>query len=965
LDRRYGGEKKGEDEVKSILKLTLGASVAALTAATGAWAQDAASPEAADAGDIVVTGSRVISNGANSPTPLTTITAETLLATTPASVPDALNKMPVFQGSTQPRSAGGSEVMAGQNIINLRNLGAQRVLVLLDGHRVTPTNPDGTTSIDILPLDLMKKVDVVTGGASAVYGSDAVSGVVNFILDKKFSGIKADVNGGISTYGDGASYKVSLVAGTDLFGGNGHIEFAGSHYERNAVNMVDRPYGSQFWAQTGSGATNNPYVMTSNVTRPTAPFGGRITCGGCSIDGFQFLSGSAVAPFNVGTTTGTGNVSSGGDGGRGKYGTALNELRTTSLFGRFSYDVAPDTTFYVQGSYARQSALGYWFPIKIGPGSTGTMFKNNPYLSSAVQTQLGNNGLNDGTNTFSIGEFVDLGTTGNAGTNGVNETWSVNTGIEGTLGRFNWNVNYTHGSTTQTLESLNNQNFQKLYASLDSVNTPTGVKCYAATQAATAAAYANCVPINPFGAGSVTRDALNWITQTTFYRAKNTLDNVSASLAGTLFDGWAGPIKGAVAAEARWNKLAIESNALPNALVDCTGLRICSPTQTLWAGGVTPVSASNNVWEVSGELAVPLLKDSALAQDLTLNLAGRYTKYSTSGSVGTWKVGLDYHVNDWLRFRGTISSDIRAPSLYELFKPLTSQGVGFNDQHYFDTVTQTYGRQTNVTQRTGGNPNLVPEKARTYTAGIVLTPLPGLTASVDYYNVKIDNAITVISGIDAATQALCEASGGTSIYCTLYDRPLPFSDRTQANHPTFVYSQTLNSAMRQIKGWDFEVGYAFDWHGRWNARVLANYQPTNLQQLFVGAPVTIPGAPPVNSLIAKTHVTAYLSYESNGWAIGLQNRWHSRIDKRITDSPLIPQNYVDPYASSANYLDINIQKDFQIGGTKVTPYINVQNLFNAKGEVYSTSAVQGIYYPVSQDDDIMGRYFTIGVRVRM
>lgn len=959
--------------MKSMLKLTLGASIVALTTATGAWAQDAApeAPEAADASDIVVTGSRVISNGANSPTPLTTISAETLLATTPASVPDALNKLPVFQGSTQPRSAGGSEVMAGQNIINLRNLGTQRVLILLDGHRVTPTNPDGTTSVDILPLDLMKRVDVVTGGASAVYGSDAVSGVVNFILDKKFSGIKADVNGGISTYGDGASYKVSLVAGTDLFDGNGHIEFAGSHYERNAVAMTNRPYGAQFWAQTGSGSASNPYVMTSNVTRPTAPFGGRITCGGCSIDGYQFLSGSAAAPFNVGQLTGTGNVSSGGDGGRGKYGTTLNELRTTSLFGRFSYDVAPETTFYVQGSYARQSALGYWFPIKIGPGSTGTMFKNNPYLSSTVQTQLGNNGLNDATNKFSIGEFVDLGTTGNAGTNGLNETWSVNTGFEGALGRFNWTFNYTHGSTTQTLESLNNQNFTNLLASLDAVNTPTGVKCYAATQAATAAAFANCVPINPFGAGSVTRDALNWITQTTFYRATNTLDNVSASIAGTLLDGWAGPIKGAVAAEARWNKLGIVSNALPNENVDCANipqLRLCPTSGTLaqWAGGVMPVQASNNVWEVSGELAVPLIKDAAFAQDLTLNLAGRYTKYSTSGSVWTWKAGLDYHVNDWLRFRGTISSDIRAPSLYELFKPLTSQGVGFNDQHYQDPVTGNRGIQVNVNQLTGGNPNLVPEKARTYTAGIVLTPLPGLTASIDYYSVKIDNAITVISGIDLATQQLCEASGGSSVYCTLYDRPLPFSDRTENNKPTNVYSRTLNSAMRQIKGWDFELGYAFEWHGRWNARVLANYQPTNLQQLFTGAPVTIPGAPPVGTLIAKTHVTAYLNYESaNGWSIGLQNRWHSRIDKRVSDNPLIPGNYVDPYASSANYLDINIQKDFQIGGTKVTPYINVQNLFNAKGEVYSNSAVQGIYYPVSQDDDVMGRYFTIGVRVRM
>ena len=945
--------------MKTMLKLTAGASLMALTTATTAWAQAAPvdRAEAVDPDDIVVTGSRVITSGANSPTPLTTITAETLLATTPASVPDALNKMPVFQGSTQPRSAGNSQTMAGQNIINLRNLGPQRVLVLFDGHRVTPTNQDGTVSIDTLPLDLMQRVDVVTGGASAVYGSDAVSGVVNFVLDKKFSGIKADVNGGVSTYGDGAGYKVSLVAGTDLFGGNGHIVFAGSHYERNGVDMVDRPYGSQFWVQTGTGAPDKPYTMTPNATRPTAPYGGRITCGGCGIDGYQFLSGSAVAPFNVGTPTGSGNVSSGGDGGQGKYGTALNQLRTTSLFGRFSYDVAPDTTFYLQGSYARQSALGWWFPIKIGPGTTGTMFKNNPYLSPAIRTQLGDNGLSNSTNTFSIGEFVDLGKTGNAGTDGLNETYSISTGLDGKLGSFNWSVYYTHGRTQQTLLSLNNQNYTNLYAALDAVNTPNGVKCYAATQAATAARFANCVPINPFGAGAVTREALDWITQTTFYRSRNTLDNVGASIAGTLFEGWAGPIKGALSAEARFNSLEIESNALPTDLVNCQGLRICSASQLQWAGGVQPMQASNNVWEVAGELGVPLLKDSPLAQDLTLNLAGRYTKYSTSGSVGTWKVGLDYHVNDWLRFRGTISSDIRAPSLFELFQPLT---LGFGG--VFDVHTQQQG---NVAQYAGGNPNLVPEKARTYTAGIVLRPLPGLTASVDYYNVTMNNAISQISGSDLVTQQLCENSGGTSIYCSLYVRPLPFSDRTPANYPTAVYSQLLNSALRQIKGWDFEVGYAFEWHGNWSLRVLANYQPVNRQQLLTGAPITFPGAPPVSTLIAKTHVTGYLTYNSNGWTVGLQNRWHSGFSKRTTNDPTIQQNYADPWVSSANYLDINIQKDFMIGGAKVTPYLNVQNLFNTQGEVYSNSAVQGIWYPVSQDDDIMGRYFTVGIRVRM
>lgn len=938
----------------------VGASVIAMSASC-AWSAAAAAEKTAvaETSEVVVTGSRTISNSANSPTPLTTISAGALLATTPASVPDALNKLPVFQGSTQPRSAGGSTAMAGQNVINLRNLGPNRALILLDGHRVTPTNADGTVSIDTLPLDLMQRVDVVTGGASAVYGSDAISGVVNFILNKRFNGFEADVNGGVSTYGDGVGYKVSAMAGTDLFDGRGHIEFAGSHYKRDAVDMVDRSYGRQFWVQTGNGSAANPFTMTPYATRPTAPFGGRVTCTGCTVNGQQFLAGGVLAPFNVGTPTGTGNVSSGGDGGYGKYGTALNGLRNNSVFGRFSYDLTPKTTFYVQASYADQYALGYWFPQKIGPGSTGTFFKNNPFLSPTAQAQLGNNGLSNSSNTFSIGEFVDLGQNSVAATRGVNKMASVTTGVDGSVGRFDWSVFYTHGETHQTLESLNNQNFQHLFASLDAVVGANGqIQCYAATQAATAAAYSNCVPINAFGPGAISPQGLSWISQTTNYRMANQLNDVGGSISGTLFDGWAGPIKGALSAEGRFNKLAIDSNALPTTLVDCTGLRICNPSQFLWAGGVLPMRASDHVWELAGEVNVPLLKDLPYAQDLSLNAAGRYTNYSTSGSVETWKVGLDYHVNNWLRFRGTTSSDIRAPSLYELFQPLTVQFGGFFDVHT--------NQQGNVALYNGGNANLVPEKARTYTAGVVVTPVPRLMASVDFYSVKINNAITQISGGDNVTQQLCENSGGTSIYCSLYVRPGPFSDRNPAtNYPTAVFSQTLNSALREIRGWDFEVDYAFEWHGQWSSRLLANYQPVNHQQLFPGAPITFPGAPPVGSLISKTHVTAYLTYNADDWTVGLQDRWHDGFSKKTTDDPSIAQNYTDPRVSAANYVDINVQKEFSVGASRLTAYVNVQNIFNTKGEVYSTSAVQGIYFPVSQDDDIMGRYFTVGMKIKM
>src|SRR5260221_10061874 len=191
---------------------------------------------------IVDKGSRVISDAANSPTPLTMVSAEQLRATTPTNLPDGLNKLPIFQGSQQIRRAGDGSVNFASNVLNLRNFGVQRTLILLDGHRAPPSNADGTVDIDTLPQMLVSRVDIVTGGASAVYGSDAVTGVVNFVLDKKFTGLKIDTNAGISNYGDSMGYKFALAAGGDLFGGRGHLEGSMEYRHRDGINTFDRPY---------------------------------------------------------------------------------------------------------------------------------------------------------------------------------------------------------------------------------------------------------------------------------------------------------------------------------------------------------------------------------------------------------------------------------------------------------------------------------------------------------------------------------------------------------------------------------------------------------------------------------------------------------------------------------------------------------------------------------------------------
>src|ERR1700760_2146283 len=235
-------------------KLALMCAASALAMTSAVHAQEADKVE-----QVTVTGSRGISDITLSPTPLTVVTAEQLQATTPTNIPDALNKLPDFIGGASPRSQNNGQNNNSGNTVSLRNLGAIRTLVLLDGQRVAPSNRDGTVNVDALPQMLMSRVDVVTGGASAVYGSDAVAGVVNFVLDKKFDGFKYDINAGISKYGDAAEQKIGLAWGTDLFGGKGHYELALRLFQQDGIQMNMRPYGYNHntWVQAGSGTAGN------------------------------------------------------------------------------------------------------------------------------------------------------------------------------------------------------------------------------------------------------------------------------------------------------------------------------------------------------------------------------------------------------------------------------------------------------------------------------------------------------------------------------------------------------------------------------------------------------------------------------------------------------------------------------------------------------------------------------------
>src|SRR6187399_1994133 len=269
-------------------RTVLRASIAALCGvsasfATGsAWAQSPEQqPVEEDMGVITVTGSRTITDVLKSPTPITSVDIEDIALTTPSDTADALNKLPSILGGRTPRNQGNGSTNNGGNTLSLRNFGASRTLVLLDGHRVAPNNQDGSVNIDVLPQMLVKRVDIVTGGASAIYGSDAVAGVVNYQLDKEYTGASIKADYGMSKYSDGDTYQVGAAWGTDLFSDRGHFEVAGRFRHQDMIPMADRPYGEdgQAWLLTGAGSLASLFVNTPYGRVITQAMHGNINCG--------------------------------------------------------------------------------------------------------------------------------------------------------------------------------------------------------------------------------------------------------------------------------------------------------------------------------------------------------------------------------------------------------------------------------------------------------------------------------------------------------------------------------------------------------------------------------------------------------------------------------------------------------------------------------------------------------------
>lgn len=404
----------------------------------------------------------------------------------------------------------------------------------------------------------------------------------------------------------------------------------------------------------------------------------------------------------------------------------------------------------------------------------------------------------------------------------------VNTALQGRLGtNWKWELGYVHSQTKLANTEYNNVNNRKLLAALDAENDGTGRPvCYAATQAATAAEFANCVPLNAFGPTATTQAMLDYILETTHFTAWTKQDNVMGNIAGSPFSTWAGDVQVALSGEWRHQSYRSVSDADTVAIgaAACTNLRFaCTPTSTQGWFQTFPnrSKVAQSVTEAALEVKVPLLSDSPLAERLDVTGAARWTRYDTTGTYWTWKVGVDWALMDSLRFRATRSRDIRAPTLDDLFASPSCFPANATD-----SLTN---QSSTAVDCTIANPTLTSEVGNTLTLGAVFTPefLPGFSTSFDYYDIKISNAITTVVGTNATIQTACYASGGNSIYCSLQDRALgSYTNTSTANVVTNWRRQPFNIAEVTTAGFDWEMNYANRLFNRpFSLRTMVTYQP--------------------------------------------------------------------------------------------------------------------------------------------
>lgn len=837
------------------------AAVASVTFSSQAVAQEItpeiAGEEAVAVEEIVVTGTRLRRPQFQGTNPVASVSGEALQAAGVTNVTDFLTDSPALVGSTtlQDNSNGANRGSVGLNLLDLRNLGTGRTLVLVNGRRHVASQA-GSTSVDInsIPVALIERVDVMTGGASAVYGADGVSGVVNFVLKKDFEGLDARVQYGTSEQGGGENYFASVLAGKSILDGRANFTLGLEHSKTERLGAEERDFSSLEGQE--SVVVNPNYgqpgeyrrIFAKNVRYIDTSAGGSVftnTNFGDTLSGVDF-NGNGT-PFQDGLYT-SGFSMIGGDGTpTARFGTDLiPELERSAINATFNVELAPNHYAFGEAKYVNtktqfegQPSWDYGLFIPIDNAYMPQSIRDAAMAADGLGSAIG--GVIMARDNFDYGRVArDI----------ERETYRAVFGVRGDITpNFSYEASLNYGKTIENNVELNNRINERYFAAIDAVRDSNGNIVCRSDLDPTAAPMGNysgfdtpfdkstwgttftpgansgCVPMNVFGEGSPSKEALAWIMSDA--ASKDVVEQFvfNAFVAGDFgqfLELPGGPISYSAGVEYRREEARSRTS-------DWEQLGSQLGYNVTWLGQGSNMAGKFDVTEIFGEVSLPLLADLPFAKSLTVDGAYRYSDYSTAGSTESYKVGLLWAVNDSVFLRGTGARSVRAPSISELFMPVSQTYatlVDPCDMNNFQNGTNPAVREANcramlglgagdantfintnsssVEGIIGGNIDLKPEEADTFTAGIVLTPsfLRGFSLALDYYDITLSNAIQFFSAQNIVNK--CYDLPQPNQFCGLVGRD------SSTNLLNSFEQFGVNVAEYNTSGWDLTVDYLLD-----------------------------------------------------------------------------------------------------------------------------------------------------------
>ncbi|GAA0554002.1 outer membrane receptor protein involved in Fe transport [Rhizomicrobium palustre] len=957
------------------------ASYVAILAAVPAAAQSAGGADTLET--IVVTGTRIQASGFTAPTPTQVIGTEQIEKNAQPNIFTTIAQLPSLQGSsgTAVNTFSTSSGQQGLSSFSLRGLTPIRTLTLLDGQRVVGANVTGVPDISLFPQLLVQRVDVVTGGASASYGSDAVGGVVNFITDKRFTGIKANVQGGITTYGDNAQYLLQAAVGHNFLNDRLHVQVSGEYDHEDGIPPggfgENAPNGRSWYHATtlvNTGITNNgspQYLLRDHAQATGYSKYGLISAGplqGTAFDAngqpFSFLYGSNGVPAKDASGNVTGcyiGFCLGGDrsGAVGIGASLQSGIKRLDGYTRIGFDLDSNNEIYATFNMARVTSNNQPNP---GAQKSGlTMSCSNPYVPTLIQQACTANNIT----SFKYG--TDNAMLPNIHVNTSRRQMRAVFGADGklSLGDTSWRYDayYEHGEEITDIRVRNILLTNRYNAAINATLLNGQIVCADATARAN-----GCQPLNIFGGLAPSPSALSYIVpdKGPFQHTHQQQDVVSLNLNGEPFALWAGDVSVAFGGEYRRENYRVNADPYGAGITATNTYNSTYPADPVlatagsnwFAGNYHDGTGTYDVKEAYLEINAPFLNSPQFGK-ASLNVAGRWTDYSTSGTVYTWKIGGTWDTPlEAVRLRAVMSNDVRAPNLSELFAaPTTTTVPSFTNPFNKTSVT--------ILQNTIGNSALKPEIARNIEAGIVLSQpswLPGFSASFDYYRIKLTKGISSLT----ADQIVNFCFNGINQTCGAFNF-------NPASGLPFVNVQQFNLASIFTEGFDLEGSYQFDLPdmvpGHFTLRGLA----TNIGTFLTdpGIPGTIPQQTAGTNSGATPHWKFLMtqSWDNGVFSFNLQERWFTDgvIDRKYVvcqtgcpvstgNNPTLDNNFM----SGAFYLDVGGTYSFT---DSMTAYFKIDNLFD-RDPTPSPQTNTGLDTNPALYD-IAGRTFRVGVRFSM